>query len=197
MADPNIRTVEEPKDRRKRRCSKRGKGAAKEPALLKRMPMPSTRNNPNPHPRSRYAVAKSITQASATKETRRALGTVSVGVKFPCAGVLGQYLLPARKTDNLPSQTVYIVDWTPICLPLWMLELYREVGYELDSPLEPLGEGWLTAEDYDAPCEVCGGTEPIPGGHPGSEHIACDGCDTVWHGRCLSPPLHGTPMESW
>ena len=44
-------------------------------------------------------------------------------------------------------------------------------------------------EDYDPPCEVCGGTHGTP--------LACDGCNTLWHGACLTPPVHEPPRGDW
>jgi hypothetical protein len=48
--------------------------------------------------------------------------------------------------------------------------------------------------DY-LPCEVCQDTAAEHPRH--GPMLVCDGCNTVWHLRCLQPPLHAVPEGLW
>jgi len=124
----------------------------------------------------------------------KATGTVHRSTHFGVITLDGKYQV---KDDAGNVQYCFKTVWDWSCHPQWEIELYQALGYVVEQgPEGPYGFEEYDHNTYDPPCEACGGTDPLPGG-PGADHLICEGCQTLWHGRCLNPPVLGTPDGDW
>ena len=100
------------------------------------------------------------------------------------ASLDGQYTCRKEETPK----EYFRVNWEPVQHTRWQIELFEKLGYCMTHK-----EPHVLEPDDDTPCEVCGSADRLPGEAAGSDHLICDGCNTAWHGRCMTPPILSVP----